>query len=176
MALGAPPALLAEVQRAALDEVNHTSLCLDMATELGAEDPQLGPFPFHEPIVPCANAVAVAVACVREGCVGETVGACLAEIAVSQAQDPAVRAVLEQIVADEVRHAALSWRIVAWLVRNGDPAVRAAVEAELQRPLAVPPAPHLWGREQPDAAALQSMLADIHLAVLEPAAELLLAA
>ncbi|TPV92424.1 MAG: ferritin-like domain-containing protein [Myxococcales bacterium FL481] len=176
MALGAPLPLLAKVQQAAEQEVRHTQLCLQRAAQLGAPAPSLGRFPFSEPIVVSADPVAVAVACVREGCLGETVGACLAELAVTRCSDERAAAALEEVAQDEARHAALSWEIAAWLIQMGGDEVRAAVATELQQPLEVHNPRHLWGADAVDPQTLTDMLTHIHQSVLEPAARLLAAA
>ncbi len=49
-----------------------------------------------------------------EGCVGETFGALLATWQAERAEDPRVRRTLRHIAADETRHAALSWELLAW--------------------------------------------------------------
>lgn len=176
MALGAPLSLLAKVSRAGADEVKHAEICLQRAVQLGAIDPSLDRFPFAEPIIPRVDPVATAIACVREGCLGETVGACLAEIAAARSTDRQSRAVLEQLARDEARHAALSWEIVAWLIEIGGDRVRAAVTEAFQQRLDVHDARHLWAGAAPAPEAVDEMLADIHRTVLEPATRALLAA
>ncbi|MCP4806391.1 MAG: hypothetical protein GY913_22325 [Proteobacteria bacterium] len=116
MALGAPLQLIREVQQAALDEVEHASMCAGLA---GIE---LGPFPIAE--VRMRSRVELARDSVREGCLVETCGAWLADEAARVATGRE-RAVLTRIAGDEARHAALSWKIVAWLMT--DMATQAAV-------------------------------------------------
>jgi hypothetical protein len=161
MALGAPLALLAEVAAAQADEVRHAALACDRAGVTA----DFAPFPFAGPITPCADPVAVAVAAVREGCLGETVSAWVAARDAAQAAGED-RAVLEAVAADEARHAALSWKIVAWLLRT-HPEVRGPVVAALRAPVAVGSP---FGAVTP--AEVQAVLAD----VLAPAAAALLAA
>jgi hypothetical protein len=68
---------------------------------------------------------------VREGCIGETVAALEAAEAREHAIDPVVRAVLEQVAADETRHAELAWRTLRWALDSGDAELARAVREEL---------------------------------------------
>jgi hypothetical protein len=78
-----------------------------------------------------ASLAEIAASTVAEGCVGETVAAVVAAEQRARATDPAVRAALAQIAADEARHAELAWRTVAWALRAGGSEVRAAVTRAL---------------------------------------------
>jgi hypothetical protein len=68
----------------------------------------------------------LAVRVARKGCVGETIAAVVAAARLEQARDPAERAELEVIAADDARHAELAWRTVLWAIRRGGDAVRRA--------------------------------------------------
>jgi hypothetical protein len=63
-----------------------------------------------------------------EGCVRETFGALVATHQAGAARDPLLRATMARIARDETRHAALSWKVAAWLNGRLDPAARARVE------------------------------------------------
>lgn len=137
MALGAPAELLLDVQRAAADEVEHARLCYALASRYAGRPLAPGAFPFGAPVAPCADLISLAVSAVREGCLGETVGAYVAARAAQGEQDVEVRAVISRIAEDESRHAALSWRVVAWALRVGGEPVRAAVREAFRAPLAL---------------------------------------
>jgi hypothetical protein len=124
---GAPPTLVAQAQRAALDEVEHARRCFALA---GA---YLG-----QPLGPAEMALGDAVALsptfadfveavVREGCVGETLSVLEAAGRLQHETDPVVCAVLQQIVADESRHAALAWDTVQWALQR-DPSLVSRLE------------------------------------------------
>ncbi len=66
----------------------------------------------------------------REGCVGETVAALEAEEAAAHAEDPAVAEMLRDIAKDELRHAELAWRFVAWAL-GGDAKLAEVVRDEV---------------------------------------------
>ena len=74
---------------------------------------------------------------IREGCIGETLAALEATEAAANATDPAVRAVLVQIAADEERHALLAFRYVAWAIAGGGEELSAVVAAEIEREAAM---------------------------------------
>jgi len=50
-----------------------------------------------------------------EGCVRETFGALEATFQAKNANDPQIRRVMRRIAEDETRHAALAWRVAAWI-------------------------------------------------------------
>jgi hypothetical protein len=60
--------------------------------------------------------------------------------AAAAAEDPAVRAVLSRIAADEERHAELAWRTVAWALGAGGRDVARALAAALEALRAEPDA------------------------------------
>ncbi len=127
MAHGAPPELVADVQRAALDEVDHARLCFSLATRFDGRS--LGPGALD---VSGALASTTLAECVRaaavEGCIGETCAALVAQTRRDATTDPEARAALDRIALDESRHAALAWRFVAWAVAKGDRGARDAAE------------------------------------------------
>ena len=122
----------------------------------------------------------------REGCVGETVAAVVASEQLARATDPAVRAALARIAADEARHAELAWRTVSWAVKVGGPDVRAAVEEALLGALAVdgssvaptagsPCLAVMEAHGRLDAATVARVVAGAMADVVAPAARTLLA-
>lgn len=137
MALGAPLELLSAVQQAAFDEVEHAKMAFALASRFAGQPVSPGRFPFAAPIQPTGDLTALAASTVREGCLGETIGAWLTEKAAAVATDPEVRATLSRIAADEARHAALSWKIVAWALSVGGAPVRAAVQQAFAAPFPV---------------------------------------
>lgn len=135
MGLGAPPALIAASQQASLDEIRHAQACFGLASSFAGEC--LGPAALDLTGAFASKTLEqVAVSAFREGCVGETVAALLAQEQLRVAQDPAVRVALRGIAEDETQHAELAWRVVSWALNQGGQsialALRAAFEAELQ--------------------------------------------
>ncbi len=132
MAVGAPAELVADAQRAALDEVEHARLAFAVASVYAGRAVGPGPFPLGDAHI-ATDLVALAVATVEEGCINETLSTVVARAELEQTTDPAVRAVLSRIIEDETRHAELAWQTVAWALRVGGPEVREAVAAAFAR-------------------------------------------
>ncbi|MFT3772934.1 MAG: hypothetical protein QM820_46710 [Minicystis sp.] len=109
-AIGAPAALIADVRAAEIDEVRHADVVTRLARTYGAEPPPLfvGPRPER-------SITALAIENAVEGIVRETFGAAVALHQAQHAEDPAVRAAFAAIAEDECAHAALSFRVAAFL-------------------------------------------------------------
>jgi len=152
LAVGAPPDLLADTHRAALDEVHHARLCFELAEIYLGEGLAPGPLPVDGALLDQAELPAITGGTVGEGCVGETVAALEARHAAEASPFPEVRRVLQLIARDEEKHAALAWRFVRWALQAGGTPVanevRRALAAALDTPL--PPRPP----EGPDDPAL----------------------
>ncbi len=148
MALGAPPALLADTQRAALDEVRHAELCFGLVERyLGR---RVAPGPLAAATPRPAELTRFAVDTFVEGCVAETVATLAATRALAGCRDQEVARVLARIVRDETRHAALAWRTVAWALARGGAPVAAALRA--QAAAMMPAADATWLGDDHDAA------------------------
>lgn len=185
LAAGAPATLVEQAHRAALDEVRHAGLCFALASAYAGEDVTPGRFPLGQAVHIEASLEAIAVSTVHEGCIGETVAAVIAAEQLARATDPAVRAALAEIAADEARHSELAWRTVAWAVDAGGPPVRAAVERALREALAAPctapegrttlaPAATMEAHGRLDPEATARMVATALATVVGPAARALL--
>jgi hypothetical protein len=117
LALGAPAALVAEAQRAGLDEVEHARLCYSLAGAYAGQP--LGPGPLDLTGVTLrADRHEVLRSLVAEGCVGETLGVAEALAIGDRVTDPALRAAYARIAADEQRHAELAFRTLVWLLHG----------------------------------------------------------
>ncbi len=183
LAAGAPADLIACAHQAALDEIQHARLCFALASAYAGEDVAPGPFPLGGEVRVGARLAEVAASTVVEGCVGETVAAVVAAEQLARATDPAVRAALEQIAAEEARHAELAWRTVAWAVRTGGSEVRAAVAqafldalgAGVDAPtVAGGPSRAVQAHGRLDAAALARAVASAKAEIVAPAVRALL--
>jgi hypothetical protein len=127
IAHGAPLELLARSQKAAADELAHARICYALASHYAGEPLGPGPMPIGSAAPIAATLVELAVATAREGCLAETSAAWLASELATSASDPAVRAALEQIAAEEAEHAELSWMTLRWTIEAGGAEVREAV-------------------------------------------------
>jgi len=137
MAVGAPPELLAETQRAGLDEIRHAQLCFGLAAAYGSAEAAPGPLVLSSdttrsnPEAPSGSDLArLARSTLVEGCIGETIAALVAARAAARCTDPVVAQVLRSIADDESRHAALAWSILRWALEQGDRSVAQQLERE----------------------------------------------
>jgi hypothetical protein len=133
LALGAPPELVRDAQEAMGDETEHARLAFGLASAFAGR--AMGPGPLAiEGALDGFDLRDFIATLIREGCIGETVAAIEAREALEDVTDPAVRAVLETIARDELRHAALAWRALGWVVSSGR-ANRELVRSEVVRAL-----------------------------------------
>ncbi len=131
--LGAPPELIEQAHRAALDEVRHARQGFAIASALAGHPVGPGPFPIGEQLRLSASLAEVAAEAALEACIGEAVASLLAFEAASRCTEPNIRAVLLGIAQDEQQHALLGWRTLAWARTVGGAEVRAAVAAVFAR-------------------------------------------
>jgi hypothetical protein len=119
LALGAPSHLLADAQRAGLDEVEHARLAYAIASAYAGR--QMGPDGLDLVHVPIrADRREVIRSLVAEACIGETLGVAEAIELASAVVDPAIAKIHARIALDEQRHAELAWRTLAWLLDGAD--------------------------------------------------------
>ncbi len=127
LALGAPADLVRGATRAIAEELEHATTALAFAGAYGGTTLRPGALDVAGSLEGVADRTATAVSVAREGCIAETVSALQIRAASERATDPAVRAALSKIAAEEAEHALLAWRTLAWLLENGDAELRAAV-------------------------------------------------
>jgi hypothetical protein len=113
-ALGAPASLVAGALTAAADEVRHAEFTLALASQLSGRALEFGPLDTRGAAKPDLSFADTLLACVREGCIGETLAALELATAAQRCEDPELAASLRAIADDEARHAALAWRFVQW--------------------------------------------------------------
>lgn len=175
LALGAPLELLSAVQSAALDEANHARLCWNLAQSLADAPVTHGAFPFHAVVDPQTSLADLAYAAVREGCLAETLGACVADSIAKQSPDADAGRVLAQLAGDELGHAVLSFRIVSWAMQAGGSDVRAAVQRALDEAWPRLDTRELALRSGVDRESIEIAAQDALSRVLRPAARALMA-
>lgn len=145
LAVGAPPALVRDAQRALADEIAHAELCFALASRYAGTPLGPGALALPESALERRDLASIAAAAVREGCTGETVSALIAEAAAEQASDPEVKRAMRRIAAEETRHAELAFRFVAWAIERGGAEVRGAVAAAFAEPPSI--AAQAWPAE-----------------------------
>src|SRR5690606_24491547 len=114
LSLGAPADLIEKTNQALVDETKHAKLCFGLASAYRGR--AVGPEPLDiGGVMRDTSLKSIIKAAIFEGCSGETAAALEASEAAAHCEDPAVRAILEQIAADESRHAELAWRFMRWI-------------------------------------------------------------
>jgi len=153
LSIGAPPSLITAAQQAMADEVRHAHLCFGLASAYAGAP--VGPAPLPMENVPLRKTlVEMAVATAIEGCVNETLSALVAAESAARAEDPAVKAALESIAEDEMAHAELAWRTIAWALEAGGVEITRALQVVFDQ--AQPTAEEVGVENAADASALEA--------------------
>jgi hypothetical protein len=127
LALGAPPTLVRAALAAADDEARHAEFALARASEYAGTALEFAALDTRGAGNPHESLQDSVLACVREGCIGETLAALELETLADACEDPELAASLRAIADDEARHAALAWQFVQWaLAREPSLAIRVA--------------------------------------------------
>jgi hypothetical protein len=183
MALGAPATLLAAAQRDAADEVRHTELCFSLAEALDGRAESPGGFPDAARARTLSSVRTLALAQLAvdslvDGALNEGVSARVVATLAKRCDDEATRAVLKEIAADEGRHAAHGWDVVAWCLTEGGAPVAhalrgalAGLPATMRTPLPAAASDGSWERwgihgHALEADAYAKTLADVRERVL----------
>jgi hypothetical protein len=132
LALGAPPVLIRDAQRALADEIHHAEICFGLASAYAGRPVEPGPLPIDGAVVEHSTAEIVTNAFI-ESCVGETIAAVEARTLLDYVQDAEVREALERIATDEARHAELGWRFLKWACDSLPAGILHAVRTDISR-------------------------------------------
>ena len=151
LACGAPATLVSAAHVALGEEIEHARLFFALASRFGGH-----------PVGPAAVAVdgalegsddfdEIVLATVREGCIAETISAWHITLAATLARDPSLAASLSRVAEQEVEHAALSWRFLAWALPRASASLRRRIEATLLAPARFVPRGSTLDPQVPDA-------------------------
>ena len=137
IALGAPPALIADANRDSLDEIRHAELCFSLARALDGREAGPGAFPEAKrtAALPRSRTMALAklaVDSVVDGALHEGLSAHVIGALIRRCEDPAIREVLRELAGDESRHAAHGWDVVEWCLAEGGAPVAWALAGALR--------------------------------------------
>jgi hypothetical protein len=128
LALGVPPTLIRDSFAAAGDEVRHAEVALALAARFAGRPLRFGALDVRGAAQQPEDLESLVLACVREGCIGETLASLELATAAASCTDPELAASLQRIADDEARHAGLAWRFVQWALAR-DPDLRPKVAA-----------------------------------------------
>jgi len=137
MALGAPPDLVADANRDALDEIRHTELCFGLARAIDGRSESPGAFPEAARARTLSRSRTLALAQLAvdslvDGALHEGVSARIIAKLARRCEAPAIQAILKEIAADEGRHARHGWDVVRWCLAEGGDSVAHALEGALR--------------------------------------------
>ena len=142
-ALGAPADLLEQSHRAALEEIEHTRICFALVAGYAGAPCSVEAMPELQ-----GNALGdfsletMATDSLIDGCLLEDLNADAAELALLRAADPAVRAALTAIAAEERSHGELAWNILAWCLERGGDALAETLRHRIRDLPQRGPTPH----------------------------------
>ena len=144
MAMGAPMELVAQAAQAIQDEIAHAKVCFDVAASYAGHALAPSPLDITNSVMGRPDDAAILAAVIAEGCIGETLSAAQVAAQAAWVREPALKAALEQIAADEAEHAALAWSFVSWMV-NKDPALVPVAQRALRAGFVHPSSPSAIG-------------------------------
>lgn len=114
MAHGAPPELILESTRAQADELHHTQMCFEIASQLANKSYSPGPLELTG--LAHVSIEALLEETIRDACINETLAAAEARFLSESACDHTIKSVLMTISEDEEQHAALGWKSIQWIL------------------------------------------------------------
>jgi hypothetical protein len=129
MSHGAPPELLAETHRAALDEIAHAKTCCAIAGKITGKTHVVGEIDVARATMD-ASIEALARCTLRDGCLGETAAAMELEQIARETNDEDVSTAIATMARDERRHADLAWRILEFAIDEDPRAAWRAIDDE----------------------------------------------
>ncbi|MDB4935419.1 MAG: hypothetical protein JWP87_2391 [Labilithrix sp.] len=137
MALGAPPELVADANRDALDEIRHAELCFGLARAIDGRIESPGAFPAAARARTLSRSRTLALAQLAvdslvDGALHEGVSARIIAKLARRCEAPAIQGILKEIAADEGRHARHGWDVVRWCLAEGGDSVAHALEGALR--------------------------------------------
>ena len=124
MQLGAPPTLLTKVQAAIQDEIIHSQMAFGIAC--GLLGVPVGPdrMSIHPQLA--QNLKELAISTFTEGAIGESIAVVLAANQRVHTTEPLICEFLDQVIADESKHAELAWETLRWCLQK-DPSIANAL-------------------------------------------------
>lgn len=127
-----PPEVLAQVAEAVSDELRHAELCAAVVRALGgtaiAHLPQLERVPDHSDVGPLEAALRNVISV---GCMSETIAVSVIRAEQAELEGTALGDVLASILADEVAHARLGWKVLGLCAPALDAPARERLSAYL---------------------------------------------
>ena len=132
LAAGAPADIVQRAQQACADEIDHARIAFGLATAYAGHAVGPGPLAIAGALDDHLDPTDIACSVAAEGCIAEFVSASIVAAARDAASDPAVKTALTRIAEQELDHALLAWRYLAWACSSGDAHLRTRVAKRLR--------------------------------------------
>lgn len=131
---GAPAHLVAAAGVALGEEIEHARLFFGFSSRYAGR--AIGPdlLDTQDAMAESADFDGVVLSAVREGCIAETISAWHVNVAARSARDPQMARVLARVAEQELEHAALAWRFLAWALPRASDALVLRVREALKSP------------------------------------------
>jgi hypothetical protein len=133
LSVGAPADIVEGAERACRDEIEHARIAFGFARAYGGRDVGPGRLDVTGALEDALDPADIACSVASEGCIAELVSANFVAAARDRATDPAVRAALARIADQEMEHALLAWRYLAWACESGDARMRVRLARVFER-------------------------------------------
>jgi hypothetical protein len=133
LSAGAPADIVQRAARACADEIEHARIAFGLATAYAGRTIGPGPLAMADALDDNLDLSDIGCSVAAEGCIAELVSASLIAAARDGARDPAVKDALTRIAEQELDHALLAWRYLAWACATGGTHLRARVAAVFDR-------------------------------------------
>ena len=133
LAVGAPADIVERAQRACSDEIEHTRIAFGLASAYAGRPIGPGPLSIAGALDDHLDSADIACSVAAEGCIAELVSASIIAAVRDAASDPIVKTALTRIAEQELDHALLAWRYLAWACSTGDAHLRVRVAAVFDR-------------------------------------------
>ncbi len=118
LALGAPAGLVAASTGATSDAVRCARDAFAIASVFAGAPLGPGRLPLGGALERSEDPVALLLATIRDGCLGQTLGAAVARAAARSARDAALRELLGGLADTGSRHADLAWAVARWMLEE----------------------------------------------------------
>jgi hypothetical protein len=151
LACGASASLVSAAHVALGEEIEHARLFFALASHFAGRTVGPAALDVQGALAGSDDLDEIVLATVREGCIAETLSAWRITVAASVARDPSLAAALARVAEQELEHAALAWRFLAWALPLASASLRHRIEATFHEPARYAPGGPTLAADVPDA-------------------------
>lgn len=129
LSCGAPASLLTAAHVALGEEIEHARLFFAFASRYAGRAVGPAALATHDALTASHDFDEIVLSTVREGCIAETISAWHVALVAQSARDPAMAAALARVAEQELEHAALAWRFLAWALPRASDSLQRRIDA-----------------------------------------------